>query len=119
MDIVAIIAISGLALVVVGLALKLSKESDKRKDAQVRAHQLETQFSETSKEFARYKRDAMAQLSELRDDIKQLEADLDGCTAPGARKQRLERLLSKAGGKSSALSNQDPSGVSGGGGSAP
>lgn len=90
------IGMAGLALTVVGLALRMSGLKTDSLDADHKRHGAEKQLQETAREFAKFKKNTGAQLSALQDDILELEHDLEKCTEPGARRSRIERLLSKA-----------------------
>ena len=50
----------------------------------------------SARECADHRQRSDKQLEALREDILELERDLENCTAPGAPRRRIERLLSKA-----------------------
>ncbi len=90
------ITIAVLALAILALALRQSGLKTDALDADQKRHAVEKQLQETAREFATYKDRTRQQLGAIRADITELEQDLDQCTTPGARRSRLERLLSKA-----------------------
>jgi len=85
-----------LALVIAGMAFRLAGLKADAVDADAKRHTTEKQFQETAREFAVYRSRTKLQLAALRQDIEELESDLEKCTLPGSRRARLERLLSKA-----------------------
>jgi len=89
------VSLAVLSLVVVGLALRMSGVKADAMDADEKRRNAEKQLQETAREFATYRRNTKAQLAALHDDIADLELDLEKCTTPGARRSRIERLLSK------------------------
>ncbi len=85
-----------LALVIVGLALRLSGLRADRDKADVARKLIEKDLTAALKERDDDRLRNSKQLADLRQDIKELEYDLDQCVGPGDRRRRLERLLSKA-----------------------
>lgn len=88
-----IIGVQAVALLV--FSLRQSTLKDEATEAEHRRISADKQLAETSRELVEYKVRGRAQLRALREDIEKLEADLEICTTPGARRTRLERLLSK------------------------
>ena len=87
---------AGLAVTLAILALRLSGAKTDAADADRERHNANKQLEETAHELATYQRRTREQFKALREDIEQLEDDLDSCATPGATRNRLERLLSKA-----------------------
>lgn len=79
----------------IALALRISGLRSQSEEADERRADAEEKLKETAKDFADYKRRTEDQLDALRGDIEDLEDDLETCNTPGARRARLERLLSK------------------------
>lgn len=76
---------------------ELRGKADLALEAEKIAHaQVAEQLKATAGELADVRQRYEARLTELREDIKRLEEDLDACSTPGARAARLERLLSIA-----------------------
>jgi len=90
------IGMAGMAITMVVMALRLSGAKTEAAEADRFRHIANKQLEETAHEFTEYKSRTMHQLANLRDDIVQLEMDLQSCGTPGAVRDRLERLLSKA-----------------------
>jgi predicted secreted protein len=78
------------------LSLRQSGLRSEAEEADERRTDAEKKLTKTAENFTDYKRRTEDQLAALRGDIEELEDDLEKCTAPGARRARLERLLSKA-----------------------
>lgn len=97
------VLVAGFAATSVALAVKLSKaiEQKARLSGDIVALQATKQQSEAQlQQIARDKIDSdkrhELQLVALRADISGLEADLESCSSPDARRARLNRLLEKA-----------------------
>jgi len=88
-----VVGIQALALLFLGLRNSGLKAD--AKDADVARHAIEKQLQETAREFLDYKDASEHQLSALRADIAELDADLEACVGPGDRRLRLEQLLQK------------------------
>lgn len=87
---------AALALVIVVLGLRLSgAKSDASKADQARLVAI-SQLEGLAREYGSHQKRTEARMEALRKDIKELENDLETCTTPGARRERLRRLLSKA-----------------------
>jgi len=86
-------ALSGLCTIVVAILWHRARED--AHEADCARHNAEKQLQETSREFIAYKKRTRKQISDLKADIESLEDDLGDCASPGARRARLERLLSK------------------------
>lgn len=63
------------------------------------------ELMETASEFSGFKSRATKQLEALRDEINDLEDNLDACTDPVVLRDHLGRLLSKAAGRDSDTSS--------------
>jgi hypothetical protein len=71
-----------------GLRVEITKADKAR-------HDVEKQFSETAKEFVEYKRRTEDRFKALKHEIEELENELENAAIPGARRDRLNRLLSE------------------------
>lgn len=89
------LALVGTAAAAMALALRNGKLAAEIGLAAGRSSNAEKQLSETSKEFLEYKRRTDAQLVAVRGDVEELERDLEKCATPGARRERLNKLLGK------------------------
>jgi TolA-binding protein len=87
---------AGLAITVAIMAIRLSGAKTDAADADRERHNANKQLAETAHELATYRKRTQRQFAALREDIEQLEDDLESCATPGATRNRLERLLSKA-----------------------
>ncbi len=73
----------------------VAKELAELNDESVARHNLEQQLQAISREFKDAKTRHATQLMEARQDVASLEHDLSKCTTPGARRERLNRVLEK------------------------
>lgn len=78
------------------LSLRLSGLRSQAEEADERRLDAEEKLTELTADFDGYRSRTEDQLEALRGDISELEDDLENCESPGARRARLERLLSKA-----------------------
>ena len=93
-----VVALAGIGCAVaMGVAfLRLSGLRPERDEAVASRNTAEITASAIAKEFGGYRKASEAQRRALYEDIERLEDDLQTCDSPGARRDRLRSLLSKA-----------------------
>lgn len=99
------ISLAGASGIVAILAIRNGKLNVELGNATGHSSNAEKQLSETSREFLEYKRRTDAQLAAVRADVEELEKNLDECTIPGARRDRLNRLLGKLSSRNATISS--------------
>lgn len=93
--VIVIVLVVAMATAMGAMALRLSgakKSEDKAIAARVLAEATATRVA---KEFGEYRLTAIRQLDAARKDAEDLEDDLENCTTPGSRRERLRGLVSK------------------------
>lgn len=90
------LTIAAMATTVVVIGLRLSGAKSDRDKARAAQKVAEDTAIEVSEESARYKKHKEAQIRSLLEDIEDLENDLENCSTPGSKRERLRSLVSKA-----------------------
>lgn len=94
------ILMAGAAGTAVVLALRMSGLKADAKDADTKRANAERELETAARELETARDRHAAQLSSIRLDLEGLEHDLESCECRGTRRDRLERLLSKAANRS-------------------